>query len=105
MFRRPKPVCCELSPEKPLPNVGFVDGALLFGWPEGNVGWDCSFGVLGADCGIGGNDSNSAAPNEEDGLKALIPLNPVFCGCNGAAEEIEIDGAADAAVVAVAPVG
>lgn len=67
------------------------------------AGFGDSPGVVGADCGIGGRDSNNAAPKEEDGLNGLSPLlKPVFCGCNGLAEEIEMDGAED---VIVAPVG
>lgn len=39
-------------------------------------------GVVGAEPGIGGNDSIRLAPNEDVGLKAFIPaVNPVACGC------------------------
>lgn len=92
-----------MNPPKPDDNpVGWVprpglELVLLF-----CAGYGDPPGVVGADCGIGGRDSSSAAPKEEDGLNALSPANPVFCGCNGLAEDTEMDGAED---VAVAPVG
>lgn len=56
-------------------------------------------GVDPVDCGMGGSDSNSEAPNEDDGLNALIPENPVVCGCMG---DIEMEGAEVPFVVPVA---
>jgi len=55
-------------------------------------------GVPGLDPGIGGNDSRSDAPKEDEGLKALSPLKPVICGLSGGDVDSE-----DA--VPVAPVG
>lgn len=34
-------------------------------------------GVVGADWGMGGRDSRRAAPKEDEGLNALMPLKPV----------------------------
>ena len=72
-------------------------------------GEDPAAGVDGWE-GMGGRDSRSAAPNEDDGLNGLSPVKPVVCLCNGPllpAPEIEIDGAppAELFVVAVNPVG
>lgn len=80
-----KPVGCEPSAEP-----GFEEG--------GDV-----TGVDGAE-GMGGSDSSKAAPNEEEGLNALRPLNPVVCGRRGAppAEDMEMEGAL---LREVAPVG
>ena len=50
--------------------------------------------------GIGGKDSNSDAPKEDEGLNGFSPLNPVVCGLS--AGEKDIDGGFD---VIVAPVG
>lgn len=47
----------------------------------------------GSDPGMGGRDSSNDVPNDEDGLKALRPLNPVNWGFRGA--ETEMDGAVD----------
>ena len=58
-------------------------------------GDDPAAGVDGCE-GIGGKDSRSAAPNEDDGLNGFRPLKPVVCLCSGPllpAPEIEIDGA------------
>lgn len=56
----------------------------------------------GALCGIGGKDSRSAAPKDEEGLKALRPENPVICGFNGAETDIEgVDAPTDVVVVEV----
>jgi len=87
-FSAPAPVDCAPSP-LPLAGGGFGDS-------------------LG-DCGMGGRDSSNAAPKEEDGLKGLMPANPVVCGISGP-EGIDtlIDGAPDALDVlenVVAPVG
>lgn len=49
--------------------------------------------------GIGGSDSSNEAPNDDVGLKAFIPVNPVDCGCSGALKEDPPD------VVFVEPVG
>ena len=51
------------------------------GLPEGEE--DVPAGVVGVDCGIGGNDSSNEAPKEDEGLKAFNPVKPVVCGCNG----------------------
>ena len=59
--------------------------------------------MLGVDCGIGGRDSSSEAPNDDVGLNALIPLNPVVCGFNGG--ENVIDGVVAPVTLDVAPVG
>ena len=65
-------------------------------------------GVDGCD-GMGGSDSRSAAPNDDDGLNGLMPPKPVCWRCSGAAappaEDIEMDGAPVEFVSAVAPVG
>ena len=46
---------------------------------------ESSSGVVGSDCGIGGSASSSDAPNDDVGLKVLIPeVNPVVCGRSGA---------------------
>ena len=37
-------------------------------------------GVPGKDPGIGGKDSSSDAPNDDDGLKGFKPANPVIWG-------------------------
>ncbi|PIL25249.1 hypothetical protein GSI_13138 [Ganoderma sinense ZZ0214-1] len=56
---------------------------------------------------MGGSDSKSAAPKDEDGLNGLMPPKPVCWRCIGAppAEDIEMDGAPVEFVCAVAPVG
>ena len=46
--------------------------------------------MAGADWGIGGRDSRSAAPNDEDGLNGFRALKPVVCCCKGAEEVIEV---------------
>lgn len=57
-------------------------------------------GVPGLEPGIGGSDSKSEAPKEDEGLNALRPLKPVICGLSVG----DIEGAALPEVV-VAPVG
>lgn len=91
----PSPVACPENPGKPVGWEPSVEPGLDGG---GDVA-----GVEGLEAGMGGSDSRRAAPNEDDGLNALRPLNPVVCGRNGAlpAEEMEMEGA----VVEVAPVG
>lgn len=81
----PSPVGCDPR-ESPLPSdpVGLC--------------FDRS-GVVGADWGMGGSDSSSAAPNEEEGLKAFMPEKPVVCGCS--VEGVNAEGEE----VLVAPVG
>lgn len=37
-----------------------------------------TLGVVGPDCGIGGNDSNKEAPKDDVGLNGLMPLKPVI---------------------------
>lgn len=77
----------------PIPDPGEAkDGGLSF------------LGVVGADCGMGGNESSKCAPNEDDGLNGLIPEKPVICGFNEG-EETDIEGAEDVVEVTVAPVG
>ncbi len=66
----PSPVGCAPSPGKPV-------GCDVSVVPELDAGGEVA-GVDGAD-GMGGSDSSSAAPNDEDGLNALMPLNPVVC--------------------------
>ena len=86
----PKPVGCDAK-------LGIAPAPV--GWAAGGEG------VAGAE-GMGGRLSRSAAPNEDDGLNAFRPLNPVVCRCSGAAppaDEIEIDGAPPE--MEVAPVG
>ena len=64
-------------------------------------------GVDGCD-GMGGSDSRSAVPNDEDGLNGLMPPKPVCWRCIGAvapANPTEMDGAPVEFVSAVAPVG
>jgi hypothetical protein len=56
----------------PPPAVGSVPAELV---PFPDIA-----GVPGSLCGIGGNDSMSDAPNDDDGLKGLIPPKPVDCG-------------------------
>ena len=93
----PSPVGWEDSPGKPV----VWDEIVEPGVDEGGE----PAGVEGAD-GMGGSDSRSAAPNEDEGLNAFRPLNPVVCRCSGAAppaDEIEIDGAPPE--MEVAPVG
>jgi hypothetical protein len=41
--------------------------------------------LLGVPVGIGGNESRSAAPKDEVGLKGFNPAIPVICGFNAAA--------------------
>ena len=62
-----KPVGCVFrSPLLPRDPVGLCLGAC----------WLRS-GVVGADWGIGGSDSRSAAPNDDDGLNGLRAEKPV----------------------------
>jgi len=96
----PPPVICGLKPTPNVDPVPYVPNA------ETPVGWvfvlaSCELkgdvllvegvllvalefrsvpGVPGLEPGIGGNDSRSEAPKEDEGLKALSPLNPVTCG-------------------------
>ncbi len=51
---------------------------------------DCSGGVPGADWGMGGKDSRSAAPKDDDGLKGFKALKPVVCGWRAVGDEIEV---------------
>lgn len=74
----PNPVGCGLRNEL-LPSDG---AGLCFDCPPRS-------GVVGADCGMGGSDSRSCAPNDDEGLKALMPEKPVACGCSGLAPEAE----------------
>jgi hypothetical protein len=96
----PKPV----PPPVPVPTPIVGDDTLLRLWPNpapagaptpiipvAPVGCDAvvegepSTGVVGSDCGIGGSASSSDAPNDDVGLKVLIPaVNPVVCGRSGA---------------------
>lgn len=100
------PVACGLSPT-PVVNPDWKDGnaepdpspcppPYKPGVPEGVVPEFVAlkFGDSFGDCGMVGRVSRRAAPKEEEGLKALMPPNPVVCGCNGAdpAEETDIDG-------------
>lgn len=111
----PKPVGCVPSPlpvpVDPIPNgppdIEFCPFAEPFCVDEGKLGCGDSLGVVGAD-GMGGRDSKSAAPKEDDGLNGLRPLKPVFCGCSGAAGDTEMDGfdgLNEPSEVVVAPVG
>lgn len=87
------PVACGLSPTPtvdapptPSPELNAVgcefSSAALPNEPDG-VCLGCSEpGVVGADWGIGGSESRRAAPNDEVGLNALSPVNPVVCGCS-----------------------
>jgi hypothetical protein len=90
-------VGCELNVDAAVPKDGI---------PPGEVGVDVAAVVgesllaFGLDPGIGGKDSNSDAPKDDEGLNALSPLNPVGCGLR--VDEREIDGGFD---VVVAPVG
>lgn len=68
------PVACGLRPE-PTPPPPNPPNAPVCCAPFG-----CGCGDSLGDCGIGGRDSRSAAPNEEDGLKGLMPAKPVVCG-------------------------
>jgi len=43
---------------------------------EEALGWEL-VGGAGASSGIGGNDSSSAAPNDDVGLNGFKPANPV----------------------------
>jgi len=97
-----KPVGCVPRPDVE-PDEPWLALVFPFCVGKGEFVWGDSPGVVGADCGIGGSDSRSAAPNVDDGLNGLSPPpKPVFCGCRGLAGETEMDGAED---VIVAPVG
>lgn len=75
----PSPVGCEFRKEL-LPSDG--DGVCFDCWlMSGVVGWDW---------GIGGSDSRSCAPNDDDGLNGLIPENPVVCGCRALVFEVVV---------------
>jgi len=49
--------------------------------------------------GMGGRDSSSEVPNDEDGLKGLIPPKPVDCGFNMVGDDEIVDGAENTDVV------
>lgn len=56
-------------------------------------------GVVGFGPEIGGKDSNNDVPNDDEGLNALSPLNPVVCGLSAGDKEVE--GEPDAVVAPV----
>ena len=107
------PVICGRSPT-PTDDAGMPVGCVPSpGNEPAPVGWVVAAegcepgepdGVVGAE-GMGGRDSRSAAPNEDEGLNAFRPLKPVVCRGMGAppAEEMEMDGAPP--LTEVAPVG
>lgn len=87
----------------PIPPSGAEDGDAEDGAdvPAGDVVL-VALDMLVLDPGMGGKDSRSEAPKDEEGLKALSPLNPVIWGLS--AGDSEMEGVPPLAVV-VAPVG
>lgn len=74
MLKFPKPPVFWVGSPNPEPFVGEVadeDDAPA----PGPI--PVTAGVFGSDAGMGGNDSNNEAPNEEVGLNGFRALNPV----------------------------
>lgn len=67
--------CC-LMFETPAPKVEVVP--LEAGGEDKPLAVPVTVGVVGADCGIGGSDSNKEAPKDDVGLNGLMPLKPVI---------------------------
>lgn len=86
--------------ELPSARVVGNDGADVWVGP----GTPVTSGVAVVDCGIGGSDSNRAAPKLEVGLNGFNPARPVACGFNSEVllGGTGIEGAED---VTAAPVG